>query len=91
LRLPLKNISRGGALVHSHVALPAESVHTVRLDANGEAFTTRVRVKHVTEVSSDGERTYLLGVEFVATHPGLFAMIEKLATALAGDGYVAGL
>jgi PilZ domain len=92
LRLPLKNISRGGALIHSHVMLPPESIHTLRLDANGEVFTTQVRVKHVTDVTtSDGERTFLLGVEFVAMHPGLLVMIEKLATVVSGDGQTAGV
>lgn len=92
LHLPLENISRGGALIHSHVALPPESVHTLRLVTDGEAFTTQVRVKHVKKVATgDGERTFLLGVEFVAMHPRLLGMIEKRATAISGNSEPAGV
>jgi hypothetical protein len=91
LRLPLKNISRGGALIHSHVPLPSDSVHTLSLSADGEAFTTLIRVKRVEEVTTgDGERTFLLGVEFVAESPALLGMIEKLGTVSASDGEPAG-
>ena len=27
LQLPLRNVGRGGALIHSHVPLPSHSVH----------------------------------------------------------------
>lgn len=92
LRLPLENISPGGALIQSHVALPAESVHTLRLIAAGEAFTTQVRVKHVKSVTtSDGERTFLLGVEFVAAHPALLGMIDKYRATVSGDSEQAGV
>jgi hypothetical protein len=86
LRLPLKDISRSGALIHSHVPLPPESIHTMSVNANSEAFTTLVKVKHVTDVTAgDGERTFLLGVEFVAPHPAVLGLIEKLAAASASE------
>ena len=86
LRLPLKDISRSGALIHSHLPLPPESIHTMSVNANGEAFTTLVKVKHVTDVTTgDGERAFLLGVEFVASHPAVLELVEKLAVAAASD------
>jgi hypothetical protein len=66
-------------------------VHTLSLSADGEAFTTLIRVKRVEEVTTgDGERTFLLGVEFVAESPALLGMIEKLGTVSASDGEPAG-
>ena len=70
LRLPLRNVSRGGALIHSHVPLPSQSVHRLAFRADGQDLTVPVRVSHVdTQVSADGERTYLIGVEFLAAQP----------------------
>ena len=87
LPLPLMNISPGGALIHSHVPLPTDSVHTLTLNTNGKSFTTQVRVKRVSDVKSgDGERTFLVGLEFVAPHPALLGVLEALATVASGDG-----
>ena len=36
LRLPLRNVSRGGALIHSHVPLPSQSVHRLAFHSNGQ-------------------------------------------------------
>src|SRR5947208_688248 len=72
LRLPLRNVSRGGALIHSHVALPSQSVHRLAFKAEGHDVSVPVRVSHVdTQVSADGERSYLIGVEFLAMRPAL--------------------
>lgn len=87
LPLPLMNISPGGALIHSHVPLPMDSVHTLTLNSNGKSFTTQVRVKRVTDMTSgDGERTFLVGLEFVAPHPALLGVLETLATVVSSDG-----
>jgi len=81
------NISPGGALIHSHVPLPTDSVHTLSLNSNGKSFTTQVRVKRVTDVTSgDGERTFLVGLEFVAPHPALLGVLEAMATVAPTDG-----
>ena len=37
LQLPLRNVSRGGALIHSHVPLPSQSVHRLAFNADGAA------------------------------------------------------
>ena len=82
LRLPLRNVGRGGALIHSHVPLPAESVHRLVFQSDGQDVSTEVRVRHVhTNVSADGEKTYLIGVEFMSAHPALLQQIDRwLAT-----------
>ena len=88
LRLPLKNVSRGGALIHSHVPLPSQSVHRLAFHSDGQDLSGPVRVSHVdTQVSADGERTYLIGVEFLSAQPALLELIERwLATGQGGGG-----
>src|SRR5690349_21368741 len=78
LHLPLRNARRGGALIHSHVPLPSQSVHRLAFHANGLDLSVPVRVSHVdTQVSADGERTYLIGVEFLSAQPALLEMIDR--------------
>jgi len=87
LRLPLRNVSRGGALIHSHVPLPSQSVHRIAFNSDGQDLSVPVRVSHVdTQVSADGERTYLIGVEFLSPQPALLAMIDRWAIAGSGEG-----
>jgi len=89
LRLPLRNVSRGGALIHSHVALPSQSVHRLAFQSDGQNLSVPVRVTHVdTQVSADGERTYLIGVEFLALQPALVELIDRWM--VLGQGEVAG-
>ena len=88
LRLPLRNVGRSGALIHSHVPLPIESVHRLTFQSDGQDVSTDVRVRHVhTQLSADGERTYLIGVEFMAAHPVLLQQIERWLAA--GEGAAA--
>ena len=89
LRLPLRNVSRGGALIHSHVPLPSQSIHQLALRADGQDRTIPVRVSRVdAQVSADGERTYLIGVEFLAVEAQLLAFVDRMF--VAGDGEAAG-
>jgi hypothetical protein len=82
IRLPLRNVSRGGALIHSHVPLPSQSVHRLAFNSDGQDVSVPVRVSHVdTQVSADGERTYLIGVEFLSMQPALLEMIDRWAVA----------
>ena len=49
-----------------------------------------VRVSHVApQVSADGERSYLIGVEFVSAQPALLDWIERWL--VAGRGEAAGV
>lgn len=78
LRLPLKNVSPGGALIESHMPLPAESVHRLVFVCDGQETAAQVRVLHVKPtLSLDGERTYLIGVEFLSLHPALVGQIDR--------------
>jgi len=87
IRLPLRNLSRGGALIHSHVPLPSQSVHRLAFNSDGQDVTVPVRVSHVDpQVSADGERTYLIGVEFLAAQPALLEFIERMTIAASGGG-----
>ena len=50
-----------------------------------------VRVSHVdTQVSADGERTYLIGVEFLAAAAALLALIDRMLVAGGGEAEAAG-
>ena len=78
LRLPLRNVSPGGALIESHVPLPAESVHRLTFRCDGQDAAAQVRVRHVKpSISIEGERTYLIGVEFLSLHPSLVAQVAR--------------
>ena len=86
LRLPLTNISRGGAAIHSHVPLPFESVHRLAFLCDGQELSVPVKVSHVdAKVSSDGERTYVIGVEFLSVQPALLDQIDRWFTAGTGE------
>jgi hypothetical protein len=81
VRLPLKNLGPGGALIESHVPLLPQSVHRLTFDCDGQDATTQVRVRHVSRADgADGERTFLIGVEFLSVHPVLADHIaERMA------------
>jgi hypothetical protein len=79
LRVPMENISAGGALLHSHIALPPDSVHRVTFSGGGQDFTTPVRVRHVREtMSADGQRSFFIGVEFISLDPVLLEEMTRL-------------
>jgi hypothetical protein len=87
LRLPLRNVSRGGALIHSHVPLPPQSVHRIALQADGHELTVPVCVTHVdAQISPDGEQTYLIGVEFISAQPALLQLVDRLLVAEQSEG-----
>jgi hypothetical protein len=78
LRMPLKNVGPGGALIESHIPLPAESIHRLTFTHDGQHASTQVRVRHVKPtISVDGERTFLIGVEFLSTHPVLLGYVDR--------------
>jgi len=86
LRLPVRNVGRGGALIHSHVPLSSGSVHRLTLESAGVPLTTQVRVQRVEPRNSrDGERTYLIGVEFVSPHPALLEQVDRWVAARHGE------
>ena len=91
LRLPVRNVGRHGALIHSHVPLPLESVHRLTFQSDGQDVSADVCVRHVeSEVSMDGERTFLIGVEFVMVPPVLGRADRTLAGVQRGPGGAGG-
>ena len=86
LRLPLVNVSPGGALIESHVPLPAQSVHRLTFDCNGREAATQVKVHHVRrQTAGDGSTRYLIGVEFMSPHPALLGEISRWMVAGGGE------
>jgi hypothetical protein len=86
IRLPLRNVGPGGALIESHVPLPAESIHRLTFLCNGQDASTQVRVRHVKPMPTvTGDRTYLIGVEFLTVHPALVSQIGEWMTHVGSD------
>jgi hypothetical protein len=78
LLLPLKNVGIGGALFESHVPLTAESIHRLTWKSDDRETVVQVRVRHVKPVESvDGERTYLIGVEFMSLNALIAGQIQQ--------------
>ena len=78
LQLPLRNVGLGGGLFESHVALVPESIHRLAWRCGDRDTAVQVRVRHVTaKTSSDGERSYLIGIEFLSLNPVIVEQIEE--------------
>lgn len=78
LPLPLRNVGRGGALIESRVALPAQSVHRLTFRSNGADLSTEVRVRYVKPHRAEsGDRTFLIGLEFTTAQPALLEQIDQ--------------
>lgn len=78
LRLPLRNVGPGGALIESHVPLQAESVHRLSFPGDGRDSGTQVRIRHVKPTQSlDGHKTYLIGIEFLSIDPAMAGLINR--------------
>ena len=91
LRLPLKNVGIGGALFESHVPLAAESIHRLTWKCEDRDTAVQVRVRHVRAVeSADGERSYLIGIEFLSLNPVIVGQIDKWLVEGAGSAGVEG-
>ena len=86
LALPLKNVSRGGVMLESHLPLPAGSVHRITFRSQGEDISTSVCVRHVRPESADGgEPRFLIGAEFIAAPPTLLNQIDQWLVSGYGD------
>ncbi len=85
LRLDLQNVSPGGALFQGSSALLPDSVYRLVVSLGSGEFTAEVKVRHVREVaSSNGARSFLIGVEFLTVHPLLMTQLAQLARAADG-------
>jgi hypothetical protein len=77
LRLPLRNVGIGGALFESHVPLAPESIHRLAWKCSDRETAVQVRVRHVKAIeSADGERTYLIGIEFMSLNAMIAGQIQ---------------
>ena len=78
LRLPLRNIGIGGALVESHIPLETESVHRLNWKCEGHETAVQIRVRYVRQIdSADGERGYLIGIEFLSLNPVIVGHVQQ--------------
>jgi hypothetical protein len=85
LRLPIRNVATGGALFESHVPLAAESIHRLTWACSDRDTAVQVRVRHVRPIeSADGERSYLIGIEFMALNPVITEQIQAWVSAATG-------
>jgi len=90
LRLPLRNVGIGGALFESHIPLAAESIHRLTWSCDDRETAVQVRVRHVRPLeSADGERSYLIGIEFLSLNPVIAGQIQKWL-AVGPEGLAAG-
>jgi hypothetical protein len=82
LHLPIRNVGVGGALFESHVPLAAESIHRLTWKCNERETAVQVRVRHVRPMqSSDGDRSYLIGIEFMSVNPLIVGQIQEWLSA----------
>ena len=75
--LTVRNISRGGALMESSVALKLDDVHRLRVTHDGHAADVQVRVRHVRVTPRVGAR-YEVGLEFLTLPDAIASEIDRL-------------
>jgi hypothetical protein len=86
LPLAVRNVGRGGALIEARAPLPADSVHRLLFRSNGEDVWAEVRVRYVAPNTSDrNDPRFLIGLEFVSTHPVLMEQIDRWLMESLGD------
>jgi hypothetical protein len=72
------NISPGGALVMSPVAMAAQSMAPVKVTVDGQQVTIDARVRHMKQIpaSPDAPAHYLIGLEFSEMPASLVVALE---------------
>ena len=84
LRLTLRNVGIGGALFEAQVPLAAESIHRLSWSSDERETAVQVRVCHVRAIeSARGEKSYLIGIEFLALNPSIAGQIQTWLAAAA--------
>ena len=73
------DISAGGALISSPVALAPESVQPLLLRVGRESVMVEVRVRHLRQLAEteDEPRRYALGVEFISAPASLLQFVGQ--------------
>jgi hypothetical protein len=77
-------MSRGGCLLESLVAIPVGTVGTLSVMVDGVAYTEYVRIARCLAVKGGGERHHL-GVEFLSLHRRGPTSLRVYAASLGGD------
>jgi hypothetical protein len=78
--LPVRDISWKGALVESAVALPVESVQTLRFVSGDVSGEITARVRHVTRADGAQEpELYRIGLEFLDLQPAMREELGRLS------------
>jgi c-di-GMP-binding flagellar brake protein YcgR len=78
--LELRDISRGGALLESRLALSPDSVHRLRVAFNDLIADIQARVRHVRSVTQPTGDRYLIGLEFLHVQQAALERIDELVT-----------
>jgi hypothetical protein len=87
----VRDVSRGGAQVESHVHLASGSLHRATFSCDGIETAAQVCVRHVTPfASSTGEQRYLIGAEFVSPTPALQELVERWLMLYGDSAFVPG-
>jgi c-di-GMP-binding flagellar brake protein YcgR len=69
------NISSGGALIASPVAVPLDSRQTIRFVVEGHEIQVETRVRRLERVAEPGPQ-YRIGLEFIEAPAGLIHALE---------------
>jgi hypothetical protein len=79
--MEVHNISRGGALVETHLPLSADSVQRLRLVAEEQALDLQARVAHVSQRQDvTAPENFLVGMQFVGLPPAAVDYIDGIVT-----------
>jgi len=77
------NLSAGGALIRTALALRVGSVQTIHLNVAGRAARVTGLVRRLTPIESETGQAYSVGLEFMSPSPAVAASLEEL---LEGQG-----
>ena len=83
--LPLRNVGQGGALLETRFSLPVDTVHRLRLAAEGETSDRQARVRHVSTSHASSDRRYLIGLEFLPLPPGAADHVDRVISVISSN------
>ncbi len=80
-RLPLRNLTRGGALVETPMPPDPDQIRSVRFGREGASHDIEVRVRHVTPSRTATGQHYLVGLQFLEPSALALEEIDRLVEA----------
>src|SRR5262245_28242643 len=72
------NISGTGALIESPLAVPVDSMQSVRLTVEGTEVALDARVRHLRPLSGPEAPRYLVGLEFVSPPMSFVYSVDRM-------------